>query len=40
MLKLIGFLTLVATGLILVHLASVLLASVPDIRRYLKIRSM
>jgi hypothetical protein len=40
MLKFVGFLTLLATGLILVYLASLLVASMPDIRRYLKIRSM
>lgn len=40
MLKFLGFLTLVATGLILIYLANLLVASIPDIRRYLKIRSM
>jgi hypothetical protein len=40
MLKFIGFLTLVLTGLVLVYLANLLIASIPDIRRYLKIRSM
>jgi hypothetical protein len=40
MLKFVGFLTLLATGLILVYLASLLVASMPDVRRYLKIRSM
>jgi hypothetical protein len=40
MLRFLGLLTLVATGLILVYLASLLVASLPDIRRYLKIRSM
>ncbi|WP_268919480.1 DUF6893 family small protein [Paractinoplanes ovalisporus] len=40
MLKFIGFVTLVVTGLVFVWLANLLLASIPDIQRYLRIRSM